>query len=204
MLDYTKADWIKRAAGLILRSESFLNGIVVDATSGGEFQSIGSAADAILTDVGACDLEEVGLLDCLRMGNLVTDAATLDAPRSAHFFQFYAEAIDKIFDEVAPTCPGDLAIVARVPLGVIGAGTLWNSALDMATLKAAAGHSVILKPAGQSPRSALRLAERAVDAGLPGGVFALVPGFDHTAGRALGVDSPAFAGATVIGKKFME
>ena len=65
------------------------------------------------------------------------DAATIDAPGSAHFFQWYAEAIDKIYDEVAPNSPGDLAIIARVPLGVIGAVTPWNFPLDMATWKVA-------------------------------------------------------------------
>ena len=69
------------------------------------------------------DLEEMALLDSLDMGKLVNDAVTIDAPGSAHFFQWYAEAIDKIYDEVAPTAPGDLALVSRVPLGVVGAVT---------------------------------------------------------------------------------
>jgi len=158
------------------------------------------------------NLEEFALLDSLDMGQLVTDAATIDVPGSANFFQCYAEAIDKIYDEVAPTGPGDLAIVARVPLGVVGAVTPWNFPLDMATWKAAAalaaGNSVVLKPAEQSPLSALRLAELAVEAGLPDGVFNVILGFGHTAGQALGlhmdVDSLTFTGSTMIGKKFME
>jgi gamma-glutamyl-gamma-aminobutyraldehyde dehydrogenase len=165
-----------------------------------------------LSDLIRANLEEFALLDSLDMGKLVTDAATIDAPGSAHFFQWYAESIDKIYDEVAPTGPGDLAIVTRVPLGVVGAVTPWNFPLDMATWKAAAalaaGNSVVLKPAEQSPLSALRLAELAVEAGLPDGVFNVVPGFGHTAGQALGlhmdVDSLAFTGSTVTGKKFME
>lgn len=254
MLDYTKADWIKRAAGLTFRHQAFINGKFVDAASGKTFQSINPATDAVLTEVAACDVEDVNravaagraafeagvwsrtdpahrktvllkladlirenlaefaLLDSLDMGKLVKDAATIDAPGSAHFFQWYAEAIDKIYDEVAPTGPGDLAIVARVPLGVVGAVTPWNFPLDMATWKAAAalaaGNSVVLKPAEQSPLSALRLAELAVEAGVPDGVFNVVPGFGHTAGQALGlhmdVDCLAFTGSTAIGKKFME
>ncbi|NOR30502.1 MAG: aldehyde dehydrogenase family protein [Sulfitobacter sp.] len=165
-----------------------------------------------LADLIRENLEEMALLDSLDMGKLITDAVTVDAPGSAHFFQWYAEAIDKIYDEVAPTGPGDLALVRRVPLGVVGAVTPWNFPLDMATWKSAAalaaGNSVILKPAEQSPLSALRLAELASEAGLPDGVLNVVPGFGATAGKALGlhmdVDCLAFTGSTAIGKVFMQ
>ncbi|WP_170337190.1 aldehyde dehydrogenase [Ruegeria arenilitoris] len=165
-----------------------------------------------LADLIRSNLEEMALLDSLDMGKLVTDAVTIDAPGSAHFFQWYAEAIDKIYDEVAPTGPGDLALVSRVPLGVVGAVTPWNFPLDMATWKGAAalaaGNSVVLKPAEQSPLSALRLAELAAEAGVPDGVFNVVPGFGVTAGKALGlhmdVDCLAFTGSTAIGKMFMQ
>jgi len=158
------------------------------------------------------NLEEMALLDSLDMGKLVTDAVTVDAPGSAHFFQWYAEAIDKVYDEVAPTGPGDLALVSRVPLGLVGAVTPWNFPLDMATWKTsaalAAGNSVVLKPAEQSPLSALRLAELAAEAGVPDGVLNVVPGQGPTAGRALGlhmdVDCLAFTGSTAIGKMFMQ
>jgi len=165
-----------------------------------------------LADLIRANLEEMALLDSLDMGKLVTDAATVDAPGSAHFFQWYAEAIDKVYDEVAPTGPGDLALVSRVPLGIVGAVTPWNFPLDMATWKAAAalaaGNSVVLKPAEQSPLSALRLAELAAEAGVPDGVFNVVPGYGATAGKALGlhmdVDCLAFTGSTGIGKMFMQ
>ncbi|WP_299844670.1 aldehyde dehydrogenase [uncultured Roseovarius sp.] len=165
-----------------------------------------------LADLIRENLEEMALLDSLDMGKLVTDAVTVDAPGSAQFFQWYAEAIDKIYDEVAPTGPGDLALVRRVPLGVVGAVTPWNFPLDMATWKSAAalaaGNSVVLKQAEQSPLSALRLAELAAEAGLPDGVFNVVPGFGTTAGKALGlhmdVDTLAFTGSTAVGKIFMQ
>ena len=165
-----------------------------------------------LAELIRANLEEMALLDSLDMGKLITDAVTVDAPGSAHFFQWYAEAIDKIYDEVAPTGPSDLALVRRVPLGVVGAVTPWNFPLDMATWKAAAalaaGNSVVLKPAEQSPLSALRLAELAAEAGVPDGVFNVVPGYGQTAGRALGlhmdVDCLAFTGSTAIGKMFMQ
>ena len=153
---------------------------------------------------------ELALLDSLDMGKLVQDAATIDAPGSAHFFQWHAEAIDKLYDEIAPTGGRDLAMVRRVPLGVIGAVVPWNFPLDMATWKLAPalamGNSVVLKPAEQSPLSALRLAELAAEAGLPDGVLNVVPGLGEEAGQALGrhpdVDCLVFTGSTAVGKLF--
>lgn len=156
------------------------------------------------------NVPELALLDSLDMGKLVTDAATIDAPGSAHFFQWHAEAIDKLYDEIAPTGPGDLAMIRRVPLGVIGAVVPWNFPLDLATWKLApalaSGNSVVLKPAEQSPLSVLMLAELAAEAGLPDGVLNVVTGYGEEAGQALGrhpdVDAITFTGSTAIGKLF--
>ncbi|MDH6231680.1 gamma-glutamyl-gamma-aminobutyraldehyde dehydrogenase [Mesorhizobium soli] len=158
------------------------------------------------------NLHELALLESLDMGKLVNDAATVDVPGSASIFQWYAEAIDKVYDEVAPTGAGDLVMVRREPLGVVGAVVPWNFPLDMATWKCApalaAGNSVVLKPAEQSPFSALRLAELAMEAGLPAGVLNVVPGLGETAGQALGrhmdVDCLAFTGSTAVGKLFLQ
>lgn len=158
------------------------------------------------------NLQELALLESLDMGKLVTDAATVDVPGSAAIFQWYGEAIDKIYDEIAPTGGSDLVLVRREPLGVIGAVVPWNFPLDMATWKCApalaAGNSVVLKPAEQSPFSALRLAELAMEAGLPAGVLNVVPGLGETAGQALGrhmdVDCLAFTGSTSVGKMFLQ
>lgn len=158
------------------------------------------------------NLQELALLESLDMGKLVADAATIDVPGSAGIFQWYAEAIDKLYDEVAPTGSGDLVLVRREPLGVVGAVVPWNFPLDMATWKCApalaAGNSVVLKPAEQSPFSALRLAELAMEAGLPAGVLNVVPGLGETAGQALGrhmdVDCLAFTGSTAVGKMFLQ
>ena len=95
---------------------------------------------------------------------------------------------------------------------MVGAVVPWNFPLDMVAWKVApalaAGNSVVLKPAEQSPLSALRLAELALEAGLPPGVLNVVPGYGETAGRALGlhpdVDVLAFTGSTAVGKKFLE
>ncbi|MCT4371265.1 aldehyde dehydrogenase [Yangia mangrovi] len=156
------------------------------------------------------NLEEFALLDTLDMGKPISETVNVDVPGSAHFFQWHAEAIDKLYDEVAPTGGRDLALIRRVPLGVVGAVVPWNFPLDMATWKLApalaTGNSVVLKPAEQSPLSALRLAELAAEAGLPDGVLNVVPGFGEDAGQALGrhpdVDCLVFTGSTEVGKMF--
>lgn len=156
------------------------------------------------------NIPEFALLDTLDMGKLVKDSSTVDAPGSAHFFQWHAEAIDKLYDEIAPTGGRDLAMVRRIPLGVVGAVVPWNFPLDMATWKLApalaTGNSVVLKPAEQSPLSALFLAELASQAGLPDGVLNVVPGYGEDAGQALGrhpdVDCLVFTGSTAVGKLF--
>lgn len=155
-------------------------------------------------------VSELALLDSLDMGKLVRDAASIDAPGAAQVFQWHAEAIDKMYDEIAPTGGRDLAMVRRMPLGVVGAVIPWNFPLDMAAWKLAPalamGNSVVLKPAEQSPLSALRLAELAAEAGLPDGVLNVVPGFGQDAGQALGrhpdVDCLLFTGSTAVGKLF--
>jgi gamma-glutamyl-gamma-aminobutyraldehyde dehydrogenase len=155
--------------------------------------------------------KELALLDTLDMGKPITDALTSDVPGAASVWQWHAEAIDKLYDEVAPTGRGDLAMIRRVPLGVVAAVVPWNYPLDMASWKCApalaTGNSVVLKPAEQSPLSALRLAELATQAGVPDGVFNVLPGFGETAGQALGrhmdVDCLAFTGSTEVGKMFL-
>jgi 4-(gamma-glutamylamino)butanal dehydrogenase len=155
---------------------------------------------------------EFALLDSLNMGKRVADALEIDVAATAELFRWYGEAIDKLYGEVAPTQAGNLALVSREALGVVGAVVPWNFPLDMVAWKVApalaAGNSVVLKPAEQSPLSALRLAELALEAGLPPGVLNVVPGYGETAGRALGlhpdVDVIAFTGSTAIGKKFLE
>ena len=155
--------------------------------------------------------EELALLESLDMGKPITDALTADVPGAAGVWQWHAEAIDKLYDEVAPTGPGDLALVRREPLGVVGAVVPWNFPLDMASWKCApalaTGNSVVLKPAEQSPLTALRLAGLALEAGVPAGVFNVVPGLGETAGQALGrhldVDCLAFTGSTEVGKFFL-
>ena len=155
--------------------------------------------------------EELALLDSLDIGKPVEDALGVDVPGAAGLFQWYAEAADKLYDEIAPTGADDLAMVTREPLGVVGAVVPWNFPLDIATWKVApalvAGNSVVLKPAEQSPLSAIRLGELGADAGLPAGVLNVVPGLGETAGAAIGrhpdVDCVAFTGSTEVGRLFL-
>jgi len=165
-----------------------------------------------LAELIMANREELALLDSLNMGKPVMDAYTIDVPGSAHVFAWYGEALDKLYDQVAPTAPNALATITREALGVVAAVVPWNFPLDMAAWKLApalaAGNSVVLKPAEQSPFSALRLGQLALEAGLPEGVLNVVPGLGEDAGRALGlhpdVDCLVFTGSTQVGKYFMQ
>lgn len=156
--------------------------------------------------------EELALLETLDMGKPIAETLQYDIPEAGRTYAWYAEAIDKIYDEIAPTGPDVLATITREPLGVVAAVVPWNYPLLMASWKVApalaAGNSVVLKPAEQSPLTALRLAELAEEAGIPAGVFNVVPGLGAAAGQALGrhpdVDCIAFTGSTATGKRFME
>ncbi|QZI73126.1 aldehyde dehydrogenase [Pseudomonas protegens] len=156
--------------------------------------------------------EELALLESLNMGKPVMDAWNIDVPGAANVFAWYAESVDKLYDQVAPGARNSHASISREALGVIGAVVPWNFPLDMAAWKLApalaVGNSVVLKPAEQSPFSALRLAELALEAGLPEGVLNVVPGLGVEAGRALGlhpdVDCLVFTGSTEVGKYFMQ
>ncbi len=108
-----------------------------------------------LSDLILKNHDELALLDSMDMGKTVSDAFTYDIPGAADLLSWNAEAIDKIMDEVAPTEKNILAMIRRVPLGVVGAVVPWNYPLDMAMWKCApalaTGNSIILKPAEQSP-----------------------------------------------------
>src|SRR5258707_12154852 len=156
--------------------------------------------------------EELALLETLDMGKPIAFSTTVDIPGSANTVQWVGEAIDKIYDEVAPTPGNVVALITREPAGVVAAVVPWNFPLLMACWKIspalAAGNSVILKPAEQSPLTAIRLAELAAEAGIPEGAFNVLPGFGETAGQALGrhmdVDVIAFTGSTEVGKYFLK
>lgn len=156
--------------------------------------------------------DELALLETLDMGKPIQYALSVDVPATARCIAWYAEAVDKIYDEIAPTGANALALIQREAMGVIGVIVPWNYPMIMAAWKLgpalAAGNSVVLKPSEKSPLTALRLAEIALEAGLPEGVFNVVPGFGHEAGEALAlhmdVDAIGFTGSTRVGRKMLE
>ena len=156
-------------------------------------------------------LDELSLLETLNVGKPIRDTRSLDIPKSANMIRWYAESIDKLYGEVAPTGDNALAYISREPLGVIGAVIPWNFPLYLAAYKLgpalASGNCVVLKPAEQSPLTALRVAELAAEAGLPDGVLNVVPGLGKSAGAALGrsmqVDCVAFTGSPEVARHFL-
>jgi 4-guanidinobutyraldehyde dehydrogenase/NAD-dependent aldehyde dehydrogenase len=156
--------------------------------------------------------EELALLETLDMGKPISDSLAVDIPATVRCITWYAEAIDKLYDEVAPTAHDQLALITREPIGVVGAIVPWNFPLIMAAWKIgpalAAGNSFILKPSEKSPLTAIRIAALATEAGIPDGVFNVLPGYGHTAGQSLAlhmdVDCIGFTGSTRIGKRMLE
>jgi acyl-CoA reductase-like NAD-dependent aldehyde dehydrogenase len=156
--------------------------------------------------------DELALLETIDMGKPIADSLAVDIPATARCIAWYAEAVDKVYDEVAPTSHDALALITREPIGVVAAIVPWNFPLIMAAWKIgpalAAGNSLILKPSEKSPLSAIRLGALAAEAGIPDGVFNVLPGFGHTAGEALAlhmdVDCIGFTGSTRTGKRMLQ
>jgi gamma-glutamyl-gamma-aminobutyraldehyde dehydrogenase/4-guanidinobutyraldehyde dehydrogenase/NAD-dependent aldehyde dehydrogenase len=153
--------------------------------------------------------DELALTETLDMGKPVQYARAVDVNAAANCVRWYGEAIDKLYGEIAPTASTALALITREPVGVVGVIVPWNYPMIMASWKIApalaAGNSVVLKPSEKSPLTALRMAELAMEAGVPAGVFNVVPGFGAEAGAPLAlhmdVDCIAFTGSTHVGKQ---
>ncbi|MFL5710200.1 MAG: aldehyde dehydrogenase [Chloroflexota bacterium] len=164
-----------------------------------------------LADLVRDHLDELALLESLDVGKPIRDTLRVDIPSAATTLQWYAETIDKLYGEVGPTGPDNLSLITREPIGVVGAIVPWNYPLIITAWKLGAalatGNSVVLKPASQSPLSALRLAELASEAGLPDGVLNVVTGPGAVLGDALArhpaVDKIAFTGSTEVGKSLL-
>jgi acyl-CoA reductase-like NAD-dependent aldehyde dehydrogenase len=162
-------------------------------------------------DLLAAEATELDVLDAGEMGKPVSEAFC-NAAGAAALMRFFAEAVDKSTGEVHVSDRHSLVMQRRVPRGVVAAVVPWNFPSFNAVLKVApalaAGNCVVLKPSELSSRSALRIAQLAVEAGLPPGVLNVVPGIGETVGRALGlhrdVDMIAFTGSTEIGKRMLQ
>ncbi|SLN66630.1 aldehyde dehydrogenase [Oceanibacterium hippocampi] len=156
--------------------------------------------------------EDLAMLESLDSGKTITDCRAEIGEEVPRFFQWYGELIDKTFGKIAPTDESALALIMQEPIGVVGLVLPWNFPLLMAAWKVApalaAGCSIVLKPAEQTPLTALRLAELSSEAGLPDGVLNVVPGFGETAGQAIGrhmdIDAISFTGSTETGALFLK
>ena len=153
--------------------------------------------------------DELALTETLDMGKPVKYARAVDVNSAANCIRWYGEAVDKVYDEIAPTPKTALALITREPVGVVGVIVPWNYPMIMASWKIApalaSGNSVVLKPSEKSPLTALRLADLALEAGIPEGVFNVVTGYGPEAGSPLAlhmdVDCIAFTGSTRVGKQ---
>ena len=156
-------------------------------------------------------LDELSLLETLDAGKPIGDTTSVDVPGAAYCVEWFAEAIDKIGGEVAPADHHLVGLVTREPIGVVAAVVPWNFPILMASWKfgpaLAAGNSVVLKPSEKSPLTAIRIAQLAHEAGIPAGVFNVVPGAGEP-GKLLAlhpdVDCLAFTGSTNVGKLIMQ
>jgi gamma-glutamyl-gamma-aminobutyraldehyde dehydrogenase len=249
----TQEAYLEIARNLKLPTESFVDGSFRPAKSGKTMPTINPATGAVLTEVAACDSEDVdyavknareafddgrwrskhprerkeillrlseliaehrhelAVMESLDSGKPIFDCAKLDIPDVINTLNWHAELIDKIYDQAAPVGEGALAVILREPIGVVGAVLPWNFPLLMIAWKIgpalAAGNSVIVKPAEQTSLTGLRLAELAVEAGIPAGVLNVLPGFGPEVGEPLGrhmdVDMVSFTGSTETGRRFL-
>jgi acyl-CoA reductase-like NAD-dependent aldehyde dehydrogenase len=155
--------------------------------------------------------DEIALLECLDVGKPIADTTGVDVPSAVRTIRWTGEAIDKVYDQISPTPADCLALVQRLPLGVVAAIVPWNFPLSTTAWKLApslaTGNSVILKPASNTPLSALRIAGLASEAGLPDGVLQVLPGPGGSLGRHLAlhddIDGLTFTGSTEVGKQLM-
>ncbi len=154
---------------------------------------------------------EIAYLDSVDAGKPISDCQNIDIPDVVNNIRWYAESIDKVFGKISPTGQDKLGLVVREPVGVVGLVLPWNFPAGTLSWKIApalaAGNSIVVKPAELAPLSTLRIAELAFDAGIPAGVFNVVPGLGHVAGKALGlhpdVDIISFTGSTEVGRHFL-
>lgn len=154
---------------------------------------------------------ELAVMESLDSGKTIFDCETVDLPETIHCIKWHAEAIDKMYDSVAPASDDHIAMVVREPIGVVGIVLPWNFPLLMLAWKIgpalAAGCSVIVKPAEETSLTALRVAELAHEAGIPRGVLNVLPGSGPNVGEPIGrhmdIDMVSFTGSTVTGKRFL-
>ena len=173
----------------------------------GKWGTMGPAARGKLllkaADLMEARLERLSILETLDQGKPIFESSKIDVPLAARMLRYFAGWTDKLGGEVVPANGNYHVFTTREPIGVVGLIIPWNFPLLIACWKLgaalAAGNTVVLKPAEQTPLTALRLARLAQEAGVPDGVINVVPGFGPTAGAAIvkhpGIDKVAFTGS---------
>ena len=154
---------------------------------------------------------ELAVMESIDSGKTIFDCEEVDVPETIHCIKWHAEAIDKLYDQVAPASDNHMAMVVREPVGVVGLVLPWNFPLLMLAWKIApalaAGCSVIVKPAAETTLTALRVAELAMEAGVPAGVLNILPGSGSEVGEPIGthmdIDMVSFTGSTATGRRFL-
>jgi gamma-glutamyl-gamma-aminobutyraldehyde dehydrogenase len=155
---------------------------------------------------------ELAVLGVRNNGTEIGMALKAEPLSAAGTIRYYAEALDKIYGQIAPTDPSVLALVHHEPVGVVGAIVPWNFPMMIGAWKfapaLAAGNSVVMKPAETASLTLVRLAELALEAGLPPGVFNVVTGEGAVVGQAIGmsmdVDVLVFTGSGGVGRRLLE
>ncbi len=164
-----------------------------------------------LADLIEANADELAALETADNGKPIFESRQVDLPSVIETFRYYAGLANKVQGDTIPVKGPFLNYTLREPVGVIGCIVPWNFPLNLASWKVApalaCGNAVILKPAEETPLTALRLGELAAEAGVPEGILNVVPGFGETAGAALvrhpGVDAISFTGSTEVGRIVM-
>ena len=154
---------------------------------------------------------ELAVLETLESGKPIHECVKTDLPETISCIRWYAEAADKVYDQISPTAGDTLATIRREAAGVVACILPWNFPLIMLAWKLGPalmmGNSVIIKPAESTSMTTLKVAELAIEAGIPAGVFNVLPGFGPNVGEPLGlhndVDVVSFTGSTATGRHFL-
>jgi gamma-glutamyl-gamma-aminobutyraldehyde dehydrogenase len=157
------------------------------------------------------NLVALSVMESLDSGKTIFDCQTVDLPETVKCLRWHAELIDKIYDRVSPPSNDHIALVVREPVGVVGLVLPWNFPLLMLAWKIgpalAAGCTLVVKPAEETSLTALRVAELALEAGIPAGVFNVITGAGPEAGEPIGrhsgIDAVSFTGSTETGRRFL-
>jgi aldehyde dehydrogenase (NAD+) len=165
-----------------------------------------------LADLVEKNIDELAKLESLDNGKPLADARAADLPLAIDCYRYYAGWADKIEGKTIPINGNFFCYTRHEPVGVVGQIIPWNFPILMQAWKLgpalATGCTVVLKPAEQTPLTALRIGELAMEAGLPEGVLNIIPGYGETAGAAIAehydVDKVAFTGSTEVGKIIMQ